>query len=78
MHDVSLDKTKSPLVLEPHYSPRFYAELWNVSESTTLRWFRDEPGVLRIGDSGAGNKRSRCELRIPYSLAMRVYEERTR
>ena len=64
--------------IDPHYSPRFYAELWGTSESTVLRWFRDEAGVLKIGNESKNGKRSRCEIRIPFSLAMRVYGERTK
>jgi hypothetical protein len=67
-----------PIQLEPHFSPAFYAELWGISESTALRWFQDLPGVLRVGKESKNGKRSRIELRIPFSVAMRVYEERTR
>ena len=67
-----------PIKVDPHYSPRFYAEMWGVSESTALRWFRDEPGVLKVGDESRNGKRSRCELRIPFSLAMRIYGDRTK
>ena len=66
-----------PIPIEKHFSPRFYAELWGVDVSTVVRWFRDTPGVLKVGNPrGAG--RSRCELRIPLSIAMKVYSERTR
>jgi hypothetical protein len=67
-----------PVQIDAHYSPRFYAELWGLSESTVLRWFQDEPGVLHIGEQSKNGKRTRDELRIPFSLAMRVYESRTR
>ena len=67
-----------PMQIDPHYSPRFYAELWGTSESTVLRWFRDEPGVLKIGNDPKNGKRSRCEIRITYSLAARIYTERTK
>lgn len=66
-----------PIPLDKHFSPRFYAELWGVDVSTVLRWFRDIPGVLKVGNP-RGGKRSRCELRIPLSVAMKVYSERTR
>jgi hypothetical protein len=69
--------TALPIMLDPHYSPRFYAEWWNISESTVLRWFRDKPGVLKVGVESKNGKRSRVELRIPFSLAMRVYREHT-
>jgi hypothetical protein len=67
-----------PITVDPHYSPPFYAELWGLSVSTVVRWFQDEDGVLKLSGSGKNGKRGRVELRIPFSLAMRVYRERTR
>jgi hypothetical protein len=66
-----------PIPLDKHFSPRFYAELWGVDVSTVVRWFRDHPGVLKVGNP-RGGKRTRCELRIPLSVALQVYSERTR
>jgi hypothetical protein len=65
-----------PITIDPHYTPRFYAELWGLSESTVLRWFQDQPGVLKCGEPRKG-RRTRVEIRIPFSLAMRIYQERT-
>ncbi len=65
-----------PIQVDPHFTPRFYAELWGISESTVLRWFQDQPGVLKCGEQKKG-RRTRVELRIPFSLAMRIYQERT-
>jgi hypothetical protein len=62
--------------LDQHYSPQFYAELWGVSRDTIVRWFQDLPGVLKLSEPR--RVRRRVELRIPYRLAMKVYEERTR
>ena len=62
--------------LDQHYSPQFYAELWGVSRDTIVRWFQDLPGVLKLSEPR--RSRRRVELRIPYRLAMKVYEERTR
>jgi hypothetical protein len=67
-----------PIVVDPHFSPQFYAELWGMSVSTATRWFQDLEGVLKLSKSVKNGKRSRIEFRIPYSLAMRVYRERTR
>ena len=67
-----------PIVIDPHYSAQFYSELWGVSASTVLRWFQDVDGVLKVGKPPKGGKRVRIELRIPYSLAMRIYREHTR
>jgi hypothetical protein len=63
--------------LDQHYSPQFYAELWGVSRDTIVRWFQDLPGVLKLSENGKRGRR-RVELRIPFRLAMKVYEERTR
>lgn len=63
--------------LDQHYSPQFYAELWGVSRDTVVRWFQDLPGVLKLSEPDRRGRR-RVELRIPYRLAMKVYEERTR
>ena len=67
-----------PIPIDPHYSPQFYAELWGLSSSSVVRWFQDEPGVLKLSKPSKSGKRTRAELRIPFSLAMRVYQERTR
>ena len=67
-----------PITIDPHYSPQVYAEWWGVSPSTVLRWFQDMDGVLKVGKQSKNGKRSRIELRIPLSLAMRVYREHSR
>jgi hypothetical protein len=66
-----------PIAIDPHYSPRFYAELWGMSSSTITRWFEDRVGVLKLSQPAQNGKRVRVELRIPFSLAMTVYRERT-
>jgi hypothetical protein len=67
-----------PIQVDPHFTPAFYAELWRVDQSTVVRWFQDEPGVLHLGEESKNGKRTRRELRVPWSVAMRVYGERTR
>ncbi len=67
-----------PIGVDPHHSPQFYAELWGVSVSTVTRWFQDEPGVLKLSKPSRNGRRTRIELRIPYSLAMRRYAEYTK
>jgi hypothetical protein len=76
--DYSMKHEPCPIAIDPHYSPQFWAELWGVSSSKVLRWFQDMEGVLRLGEPSKNGKRVRIELRIPYSLAMRVYREKTR
>lgn len=64
-------------ILQRHYSPRELAEAWGFSEDTILRWFKDEPGVLRAAaDNYNGRKRTRTEIRIPEDVARRVYAKR--
>ena len=65
----------SPLIFERHFSPRTLAELWNFSEDTIVRWFEDQPDVLKCGSDGARGKRRKLTLRIPQSVADRVYQE---
>ncbi len=60
-----------PISIDRHYSTRFIAEWWGVSEKTVVREFQDREGVLKLGDK-------RVELRIPGTLAQKVYEEKTR
>ena len=67
-----------PVPIDPHYSPQFYAELWGLSTSTVTRWFQDQAGVLKLSQPSRSGRRTRVELRIPLSLAMRVYQERSR
>jgi hypothetical protein len=64
-----------PIPIDPHFSPQFYAELWGMSPSTVVRWFQDKDGVLKLAKSSKNGKRTRVGLRIPLSLAMRVYRE---
>jgi len=66
-----------PIVVDPHYSPQFYAELWGLSTSTVVRWFQDKHGVLKLSKPAKNGRRVRVELRIPYSLAMQEYRQRT-
>jgi hypothetical protein len=66
-----------PVTIDPHYSPQFYAELWGMSPSTVVRWFQDRDGVLKLNKPQRNGKRTRVELRIPFSLAMQVYREHT-
>ena len=66
-----------PIRIDPHFSPQFYAELWGVSCSTVMRWFEDRAGVLKLSKPVRKGKRARVELRVPFSLAMQVYRERT-
>jgi hypothetical protein len=68
-------ESPQPVVIDQHFSPQFYAELWGMSPSTVIRWFQDMEGVLKLSLPARNGRRSRVELRIPFSLAMKVYRE---
>jgi hypothetical protein len=61
--------------VDPHFPPSFYAHLWGLSESTVLRWFQDRDDVLKLSVPGKNGKRTRVEIRIPFSVAIKVYHE---
>jgi hypothetical protein len=60
---------------EKHYTVAELAKMWGFGRTTVRRWVENEPGVLRQGESRLrrGRKRHYVSLRIPESVAMRVY-----
>jgi hypothetical protein len=70
----------SCLAGEQHFSPRDLTR-WGLSETKIRRLFEHEPGVLRIGEPsrrvGRRLKRSYYTMRIPESIALRVYRRLT-
>jgi hypothetical protein len=57
-----------------HFRVRELAESWELSDDTVRKVFEAEPGVLHIGsEHSTGHKRRYCSLRIPASVAERVY-----
>jgi hypothetical protein len=64
---------------EHHYTPQELGELWGFHPTTIRSMFIDEPGVLKVGKQGRRDgKRDYISLRIPSSVAQRVYERKTR
>jgi hypothetical protein len=62
---------------ERHFSPQDLAELWRLDADTIRRLFEKEPGVL-IVEPGAKNRGRRYRtMRIPESVALRVYRRST-
>jgi|SRR5271165_6654141 len=52
-------KTYTNLVVdERHYSPADLAKAWAVDVETIRNLFREEPGVVKIGDKNPRHKRS--------------------
>ena len=67
------------LAFESHYTPEELAALWKLDPSTIRRMFRDEEGVMKYGRTGTTNgRREYLTLRIPESVARRVYAKRAR
>ena len=70
-----LGKTYTNLVVdERHYSPADLAEAWSVDVETIRNIFREEPGVLKIGEKDSRHRRPYITLRIPESVAVRVHK----
>jgi hypothetical protein len=63
---------------ERHFSVGTLSELWCYSPDTVTKMFCDVPGVLKIGTPAGRGKRPRITLRIPESIAAKVYAEKTR
>lgn len=61
------------LSLERCYSPEQLAQLWSLSVDTVRRLFEDEPDVMVIERPRLYGKRRYRTLRIPESVASRVY-----
>lgn len=61
------------VVNEKHFKPVELARAWGVDVETIRNVFRDEPGVVKIGDKNPKHKRPYLTLRIPESVAVRVH-----
>ena len=61
-----------PTAAKPHYTVMELATLWGWSRNTITRQFANEPGVLRLENSGTG-KRKYVSLSIPVHVADRVH-----
>ena len=72
-------ETKEQGVFEQHFTLAELSRAWHVSWFTLKQWFRDEPGVIRYGSDKLkkGRQRTHVSLRVPESVARRVYRERT-
>lgn len=58
---------------ERHYTVDEIAEAWKLSRDKVRRLFEDEPGVLVLENRSPFSKRRYRTLRIPESVAERVY-----
>ena len=64
-------------IYERHYSPSELGELWNLSVDTIRRVFESEPGVMVFENPDRASSRRFRTLRIPESVAQRVYTRLT-
>ena len=64
--------------LERHFSAQELGESWGISPAKVRRLFKEEAGVVLIGTPsrrlGRKLKRAYFTMRIPESVAVRVYE----
>ena len=58
---------------ERHYSVQELAAMWRLSPTAIRRLFTNEPGVLRYSKLKTGHQRDYVTIRIPQSVAERVY-----
>ena len=65
-------------MFERHFSPRTLSELWGWDEDTIRKWFADIDGVMRSGTEPGRGRRPRLTIRVPESIAAKVYAEKTR
>jgi hypothetical protein len=65
--------------LERHYTLTELGKAWHMSRHTLRDWFIDEPGVIKFGVQKLNKARQRVHvsLRVPESVARRVYRART-
>jgi hypothetical protein len=73
---------KTPEVEPPwerHFTVGQLSAYWGYGRTTIRRWFENEEGVLREGESRLRrhSKRPYVSLRIPESVAVRVYRRHT-
>jgi hypothetical protein len=61
--------------LERHYSVAEVAALWQLSEDSIRKIFRDNPGVLKIGSAETRFKRAYLSIRIPESIVQKVHAD---
>jgi hypothetical protein len=60
-------------VFDRHYKPTELAKLWGFHADKIRDWFEDEPGVLVEHRPEQMHKRGYKSMRIPASVAVRVY-----
>ena len=69
----------APDFLEPHFTLGELAKAWHMSRRSIHPWFINEPGVIKYGAGklNKARKSTHVSLRIPESVARRVYRRIT-
>jgi hypothetical protein len=62
---------------EPFFTPEELSTFTKLHVTTIRRMFLDEPGVIRLGHGPLRKKRQHYTLRIPQSVADRVFGRMT-
>jgi hypothetical protein len=62
---------------EPVFTPEELAERTKLHVSTIRKLFADQPGVIRLGHAGSRGHRRYFTLRVPRSVAVRVFGSMT-
>jgi hypothetical protein len=61
--------------LERHFSVAEISAIWQLSADAIRDLFRNEPGVLVLGNANSRGKRGYMTLRIPASVLERVHRQ---
>ena len=66
-------------ITEKHFTLGELAKLWHVSRTTLRGWFDGVPGVIRYGAGKLkkGRAQTHVSVRVPESVARRVYRAHT-
>ena len=74
-----MTQVERPEFLERHYTLAELSKAWHISRPTLRAWFANEAGVIRYGSDKLkkGRQRTHLSLRVPESVARRVYRAHT-
>jgi hypothetical protein len=76
-HGVAVPSKPQCAIEGPYYTVKEIAALLKLSPDTVRRLFRNEPGVLALGNTGRRGKRRHVTLRIPQAVLEQVYQQIT-
>jgi hypothetical protein len=78
LEDLELPNRPLVAMMEPHKTPQYFAQKWGFSVKVVRELFAHEPGVIKVDRPEELHKRGYCSIRIPESVAARVYKRITR